>query len=118
MSQALPKEVAHAITRYGQHIIFENMWNYHNVSSILSAHSNIPENIACQFETQALLQRCVAEFQEFLFSDFQSRVRDSPLSSEAVDLLTQHYLRNAREAEMALDTICSDAYQNGSSGIE
>ena len=106
----LPKEVAHTITRYGQYIIFENLWNYHDVNSVLDAHNDV-DSIAVEFENQLLFWRRVDEYREQQFSSFQSQVSELAVSPEVAQLLISVYLESPRVAEKAYHTI--ETSQNG-----
>ena len=113
MSLSLPKDAVKVIQEYGRVITFENLWNYHDVNSILSVHNHVPPAIAVEFENQALLWRRIDEYHEHRLSSFKSQVSELNVSPECAQLLISFHQERPRAAEIAYYDICSDTSENG-----
>ena len=103
----LSKDIAHIIQTYGYAIAFENLWKHLRVDELLRKHEPVPLCIACEFEYETLFWNRVDEFREFLFSEFQTKIRELGLCSEMVELMIMLYIESPNEAEDYYQRLCS-----------
>ena len=113
MSPLLPRDVAQVVYGYGEQMICEKLWNYYNVNDF---RYNFPTNIVLVIQ---LLHMRIEENQEHKI-DFQSQVKESPMSSQIARLLIHYYIlwQETQERQRSHSKTCSAVSKNGGGGNE